>query len=51
MIVTLGDRHHLDGFAEALLGDYPVVFLVDDPSSIVSGCGRFTVPEWRRISP
>ena len=51
MLVTLGDRHHLDDLVViGELGDHPVE-LVDDPTQLVSGCGRFTEPEWQRINP
>ena len=50
MLITLGDRHHLDGLVViGGLGDHPVE-LVDDPSHGVSGCGRFTAMECQRIS-
>ena len=39
MLVTLGDRHLLDGLVViGELGDHPVK-LVDDPTQVVSGCG------------
>ena len=39
MLVTLGDRHHLDGLVViGELGDHPAE-LVGDPTQIVSGCG------------
>jgi len=45
LLVTLSDRHHLDGsVAIEELGDHPVE-LVLDPTHGVSGCGRFTVLE------
>ena len=37
MLVTLGDRHHLDGLVIEF-GDHPAE-LVDDPTQVVSGCG------------
>ena len=38
MLVTLGDRHHLDGLVVIEeLGDHPAE-LVDDPTQVVSGC-------------
>ena len=49
MLVTLGDRHHLDGLGgDWEFGDHPVE-LVDDPTQLVSGCGRFTEPKWQRF--
>ena len=51
MLVTLGDRHHLDALVViGELGDHPTE-LVDDLGHGVSGCGRFTMMECRRISP
>ena len=51
MLDTLGDRHHLEGLVViGELGDHPAE-LVDDPTQVVSGCGRLTVMECRRISP
>ena len=39
MLVTLGDRHHLDGLVViGEFGDYPTE-LVDDPTQVVSDCG------------
>ena len=39
MLVTLGDRHHLDGLVViGEHGDLPTD-LVDDPTQVVSGCG------------
>ena len=51
MLVTLGDRHHLDDLVViGELGDHPAE-IVDDPTQVVSGCRRFTVMECQRISP
>ena len=45
MLVTLGDRHHPDGSGgDWELGDHPTE-LVDDPTQVVSGYGRFTMIE------
>ena len=49
MLVTLGDRHHLGLGGDWELGDH-LAELVDDPSHVVSGCGRFAAMECRRIS-
>ena len=38
MLVTLGDRHHLDGSVVIGSCDH-LVELVDDPTQVVSGCG------------
>ena len=39
MLVTLGDRHHLDGFAgDWELGDH-LAELMGDPTQVVSGFG------------
>ena len=39
MLVTLGDRHHLDGLVViGELGDH-LAELVDDTTQVVSGCG------------
>jgi len=51
VLVTLGDRHHLDGLVViGEIGDHPVE-LVDGPTQVVSGCGWFTAMECRRINP
>ena len=39
MLVTLGDRHYLDGLVViGELGDHPEK-LMYDPTQVVSGCG------------
>ena len=39
MLITLGDRHHLDGLVVmGELGDHPVEFMYD-PTQVVSSCG------------
>jgi hypothetical protein len=51
VLITLGDRHHLDGLVViGSLGDH-LTELVDNPSHGVSSCGKFTTTEYQRISP
>ena len=51
LLVTLGDRHHLDGSVVIVGTKTAREFLWVARVKLVSGFGRFTVTECRRISP